>query len=75
MNATTKNKWNIERIFLQACTATTVSVRIFRAADQGFCEGMGAWKINQGSYGDVKLDGLGFAFARALAQGDSRTAT
>ena len=29
----------------------------------GFCEGMGAWSIRRGQYGNVKLDGLGLAFA------------
>src|SRR5439155_2910798 len=30
---------------------------------RGFCEGMGAWRIIRGHYGDVALDGLGVAFA------------
>lgn len=30
---------------------------------RGFCEGMGAWRINRGHFGDVRLDGLGLAFA------------
>ena len=29
----------------------------------GYCEGVGAWRITRGAYGDVKLDGLGVAFA------------
>jgi len=64
MNATTKTKWNIEADFLQACNCDYGCPCEFSAPPtKGFCEGMGAWKINQGSYGDVKLDGLGFAFA------------
>jgi hypothetical protein len=30
---------------------------------KGFCQGMGAWRISQGNYGDVKLNGLGVGFA------------
>jgi len=29
----------------------------------GFCEGVGAWRIERGAYGDVRLDGLGVGFA------------
>ena len=29
----------------------------------GFCEGMGAWRIERGDYDGVKLDGLGLGFA------------
>lgn len=29
----------------------------------GYCQGVGAWHINKGSYGDVSLDGLGLGFA------------
>jgi len=28
-------------------------------AHAGYCEGLGAWRINRGKYGDVRLDGLG----------------
>ena len=57
-------KWNIEADFIQACNCDYGCPCEFSAPPtKGFCEGMGAWRINQGSYGDVKLDGLGLAFA------------
>jgi hypothetical protein len=60
----TKTKWIIEADYLQACNCDYGCPCEFSAPPTlGFCEGMGAWRINKGSYGDVKLDGLGFAFA------------
>jgi len=57
-------KWNFEADFIQACNCDYGCPCEFSAPPtKGFCEGMGAWRINQGSYGDVKLDGLGVAFA------------
>jgi hypothetical protein len=60
----TKTKWNIEADFLQACNCDYGCPCEFSAPPtKGFCEGMGAWRISQGKYGDVKLDGLGVGFA------------
>ena len=60
----TKTKWIIEADYLQACNCDYGCPCEFAAPPtRGFCEGMGAWRINKGSFGDVKLDGLGFAFA------------
>lgn len=60
----TKTKWIIEADYLQACNCDYGCPCEFSAPPTlGFCEGMGAWRINRGSFGDVKLDGLGFAFA------------
>ncbi len=60
----TKVKWNIEADYLQACNCDYGCPCEFSAPPtKGFCEGMGAWQINRGNYGDVKLDGLGFGFA------------
>ncbi len=60
----TKTKWTIEADYLQACNCDYGCPCEFSAPPTlGYCEGMGAWRINKGSFGDVKLDGLGFAFA------------
>ena len=59
-----KVQWNIEGDFLQACNCDYGCPCEFSAPPTlGFCEGMGAWRINRGQYGKVKLDGLGVAFA------------
>ena len=59
-----QTKWNIEADFLQACNCDYGCPCEFSAPPtKGFCEGVGAWRINRGNYGDVKLDGLGFGFA------------
>ena len=61
---TDKTKWSIEADFIQACNCDFGCPCEFSAPPtRGFCEGMGAWRINRGQYGDVKLDGLGFGFA------------
>ena len=60
----TKVKWTIDAEFLQACNCDYGCPCEFEAPPtQGFCEGLGAWKIRKGQYGKVSLDGLGFAFA------------
>lgn len=57
-------KWNIEADFIQACNCDYGCPCEFSAPPtKGFCEGMGAWQIKRGNFGDVKLDGLGVAFA------------
>ncbi len=64
MAKTAKVKWSIEADYLQACSCDYGCPCEFQAPPtRGFCEGMGAWRIHRGRYGDVKLDGLGFAFA------------
>lgn len=56
-------KWVLEADFLQACNCNYGCPCEFEAPPTlGYCEGMGAWRINRGRYGDVPLDGLGFAF-------------
>jgi hypothetical protein len=58
-----KTKWSLEADFLQACNCDYGCPCEFSAPPtKGFCEGVGAWRIATGSYGDVKLDGLGVAF-------------
>src|SRR6266446_3426413 len=59
-----KTKWFLEADFLQACNCDYGCPCEFSAPPTtGFCEGLGAWRINKGTYGDLSLDGLGFAFA------------
>jgi hypothetical protein len=71
----TKTKWSVEADLLQACNCDYGCPCEFSAPPtKGFCEGMGAWKINRGMYGDIKLDGLGLGFAahwpKALHEGN-----
>jgi hypothetical protein len=57
-------KWSLEADFLQACSCDYGCPCEFSAPPtHGFCEGMGAWRINRGAYGEVQLDGLGLGFA------------
>ena len=57
-------KWNIEADYLQACNCDYGCPCEFAAPPtRGDCEGMGAWRINRGNFGAVKLAGLAFAFA------------
>lgn len=57
-------KWSLEADFLQACNCDYGCPCEFSAPPTyGFCKDMGAWRINRGNYGEVKLDGLGVAFA------------
>jgi len=59
-----KLKWNLEADFLQACNCDYGCPCEFSAPPTpGFCDGLGAWRINQGNHGDTRLDGLGLAFA------------
>ena len=64
MNTATQVKWSFEADYLQACNCDYGCPCEFSAPPtKGFCDGMGAWRINRGNYGKVKLDGLGVAFA------------
>jgi hypothetical protein len=70
-----KVKWTIETDYLQACNCDYGCPCEFEAPPtQGYCEGVGAWRINRGNYGNVPLDGLGLAFVLrskgALHEGD-----
>jgi hypothetical protein len=59
-----KVKWTIEADYLQACNCDYGCPCEFEAPPtKGFCEGVGAWRINRGSYGNVSLNGLGLGFA------------
>ena len=64
MNASPKTRWSLEADYLQACNCDYGCPCEFSAPPTlGFCEGVGAWRVSRGRFGDVKLDGLGFAFA------------
>jgi hypothetical protein len=59
-----KIKWSLEADYLQACNCDYGCPCEFSAPPTlGFCEGVGAWRINRGKYAKVKLDGLGLGFA------------
>jgi hypothetical protein len=59
-----KTSWSIEADYFQACNCDYGCPCEFSAPPTtGFCEGVGAWKINRGKYAEVTLDGLGFGFA------------
>lgn len=64
MNAKAKVKWNIEADYLQGCNCDYGCPCEFSAPPTyGTCQGLGAWRINSGRYGDVLLDGLAMGFA------------
>src|SRR2546430_16767481 len=59
-----KIKWSFEADYIQACNCDYGCPCEFSAPPtKGFCEGMGAWRINRGAYGDVNLAGLALGFA------------
>jgi len=58
-----KVKWSFEADYLQACNCDYGCPCEFEARPtQGFCDGMGAWRINRGRYGKLSLDGLALGF-------------
>jgi hypothetical protein len=64
MATTTKVKWTMEADFLQACNCDYGCPCEFSAPPtRGDCQGMGAWQISRGSFGELSLDGLAFGFA------------
>jgi hypothetical protein len=59
-----KLKWSIEADYVQGCSCDYGCPCEFQAPPSaGYCEGLGAWRVNRGRYGDVKLDGLCFGYA------------
>ena len=64
MAAQQQVQWTMEADCLLACNCDYGCPCEFDAPPtQGFCEGVGAWRINRGRYGDVVLDGLGLGIA------------
>jgi hypothetical protein len=72
-------KWNFEADFLQACNCDYGCPCEFSAPPtRGNCEGMVAWQIRKGQYGDVQLAGLGLGLAvwwpKAIHEGNGKAA-
>ncbi len=68
-------KWSMEADYLQACNCDYGCPCEFSAPPtEGYCDGVGAWRISRGTYGDVCLDKLQFGFAahwpKALHEGN-----
>lgn len=56
--------WSFDADYLQACNCDYGCPCEFSAPPtDGFCEGVGAWRIERGKYDNVSLDGLGLGFA------------
>jgi hypothetical protein len=77
--STEKTPWSLEADYLQACNCDYGCPCEFSAPPTlGYCEGTGAWKINKGHFGEVKLDGLAVAFAahwpKAIHEGNGTLA-
>lgn len=67
--------WRFSADYFQACNCDFGCPCEFQAPPtRGFCEGTGAWRIKQGSYGDLTLDGLSLGFVarwpQAIHQGN-----
>src|SRR3974377_316470 len=64
MTMSDKIKWKWEDDYMQDCNCDYGCPCEFNAPPtRGFCEGVGAWLVRRGQYGDVSLDGLGLGFA------------
>ncbi len=64
MATNSKVKWFFEADYIQACNCDYGCPCEFAAPPtSGFCEGLGAWRISNGRYGELSLNGLGLAFA------------
>jgi hypothetical protein len=64
MTATANTKWSVEADYIQACNCDYGCPCEFAAPPtRGNCEGLFAWHITRGRFGDVSLDGLGLAGA------------
>ncbi len=59
-----KTKWSFEADYLQACNCDFGCPCEFSAPPtRGSCQGLGAWSITRGQYGNLVLDGLSVGFA------------
>lgn len=57
-------QWSFRAEYFQACSCDYGCPCEFQAPpSRGFCEGVGAWRILEGRYDNVRLDGLGLAYA------------
>jgi hypothetical protein len=56
--------WKVSGTYFEACNCETVCPCIYLGAPtSGQCTAVVAWHINQGSYGETKLDGLNVVLA------------
>lgn len=52
--------WQLEGEFIEACNCSVPCQCLwYEPADDGMCTFAGFWNIEEGTYGDVSLDGLG----------------
>lgn len=59
-----KAKWKMEADYLQACNCDYGCPCEFSAPPtKGFCQGVGVWRINQGTHASTSLNGLCVGFA------------
>ena len=77
--STSPIKWALDADFLQACNCDYGCPCEFSAPPtRGFCDGTGAWRVIQGHYGEVPLDGLTVGFAahwpKAIHEGNGTLA-
>jgi hypothetical protein len=64
MASATIPRWQLRGTVVQACNCNWGCPCDFNAPpSKGFCEGTWTWHIEQGNFGDVKMDGLSFAAA------------
>ena len=68
-------KWHIEGEYVEFCSCDHgCPCEGMAEPTQGHCDGVVAFKVNQGHYGDVSMDGLTFAatyfFPRAIHHGE-----
>ena len=57
-------KWSFDADYLQTCNCDYGCPCEFSAPPTtGSCEGLGAWRIEKGSFDNISLDGLGLGFA------------
>jgi len=64
MTATTIPNWHTTGTMVQACNCDWGCPCEFNAPpSHGYCEGTWTWHIEEGRFGDVRLDGLRFAAA------------
>lgn len=76
---TKMTRWSFEADFIQACSCDYGCPCEFSAPPtKGFCEGVGAWRIIKGSFGEVNLESLGLGFAarwpKAIHEGNGTAA-
>ncbi len=56
---TTETAWRVRGDVMEACNCTTTCPCNFGSdPTQGFCEAIVAWRIQEGLYGNTRLDGL-----------------